>query len=66
MNTGNTEQTEAAIVESMIQAKCKAVNGTETNRTYRADENGNLIIESTIVFVPPPSLVYVNFNLLTK
>lgn len=61
---GNAEeQLEAALVDSIIKAKCEISNGTEVTRSYETDAYGNLVINSTIVCSLPKSLDYIKVDL---
>lgn len=56
------EQLEAAMIDSMIRGVCEQHQAKEIKRTFDVDENGHLVIESTIVLPKPVDNIVIDLN----
>lgn len=50
------------MVDSMIRGMCEQHQAKEIKRTFDVDENGHLVIESTIVLPKPVDSIVIDLN----
>lgn len=56
------EQLEAALVDSLIKSVCEQNQAKEVKRTFVVDENGVLVIESTLILPLPLENIVIDLN----